>query len=422
VTVSNENCTTSSVVSMTVDVSPTLQITLTPQSESSLCTGMSALIGVDASSAFDDNTYTWSVEAPCSDCISQSVTPATTTTYTVTVSNENCTTGTSISMTVGVGPTQNIVLTPESKSTVCSGFSALIGVDVSTDFDGNTYAWSVEAPCSDCITQSVTPSITTTYTVTVSNLNCTNESHVSMTVSVVSLADASVSPTVETCFGNESVTITADGGLDYAWSDANGYLSCTDCPNPVASPSSTSTFNVTISDANGCEAIESVTVIVNPEFTITASTPPSGCMGDLITLSVSGADRYEWSPDVDLSCTNCDNPQLTLNSDITYTVSGVKGGCLATVDVPVTLNAIYYADFSYSVTNCDITLEAVPKDESYEWTVAGQLLDEDSDIVTHTAATGYKYTICVEVEGTCGLSKTVCKQVDVDPKFCNCEE
>ncbi|NRA13771.1 MAG: hypothetical protein HRT57_17660, partial [Crocinitomicaceae bacterium] len=142
VTVSNDNCTNDAVSSVTIEVGTAPVINLTPQSESTICSGMSALIGVDASSDITGNTYAWSAEAPCSTCASQSVTPSTTTTYTVTVSNETCTNDAVVSMTVGVGGTQNITLTPQSESTLCSGMSALIGVDASSDFDGNTYAWS----------------------------------------------------------------------------------------------------------------------------------------------------------------------------------------------------------------------------------------------------------------------------------------
>ncbi len=47
----------------------------------------------------------------------------------------------------------------------------------------------------------------------------------------------------------------------YAWSPAAG-LSCTNCPNPVASPTATTKYFVTISDSYGCALVDSVHVFV----------------------------------------------------------------------------------------------------------------------------------------------------------------
>lgn len=68
-----------------------------------------------------------------------------------------------------------------------------------------------------------------------------------------------------TISGGESTqleaTVTNDLGGTYSWEPETG-LSCTDCPNPVASPSSTTTYTVTYTSEDGCEYTDQVTVKV----------------------------------------------------------------------------------------------------------------------------------------------------------------
>lgn len=60
-----------------------------------------------------------------------------------------------------------------------------------------------------------------------------------------------------------TTTVTnATGDLQYTWSAAADLLSCTDCPNPMITPIETTTVGVTVTDANGCEASDSVTIDV----------------------------------------------------------------------------------------------------------------------------------------------------------------
>jgi gliding motility-associated-like protein len=56
------------------------------------------------------------------------------------------------------------------------------------------------------------------------------------------------------------------GALVYAWSPAAG-LSCSDCPNPVATPSDTVVYVLSVTDANGCSAADSIRISVqNDDF------------------------------------------------------------------------------------------------------------------------------------------------------------
>jgi gliding motility-associated-like protein len=53
------------------------------------------------------------------------------------------------------------------------------------------------------------------------------------------------------------------GMLDFQWSPADG-LSCTNCPTPETSPLETTLYTLTVADANGCRAQDSMLVTVDP--------------------------------------------------------------------------------------------------------------------------------------------------------------
>jgi len=81
----------------------------------------------------------------------------------------------------------------------------------------------------------------------------------------LNIANTSISPNARICLG-ATTQLTASGGVAYSWSPAAG-LSSTTIPNPIASPSSTTTYTVDITtiNANGdtCLQTQNVTVFIN---------------------------------------------------------------------------------------------------------------------------------------------------------------
>ncbi len=77
-----------------------------------------------------------------------------------------------------------------------------------------------------------------------------------------------------------TVTLTASGGLSYAWSPAAGLSAITG--NPVtAGPQITTVYTVTGTDGNGCTATATSTISVGSAFTLTTTaTPPAVCGGN----------------------------------------------------------------------------------------------------------------------------------------------
>jgi gliding motility-associated-like protein len=83
-------------------------------------------------------------------------------------------------------------------------------------------------------------------------------SEVSIDVASLPLIDAGDDVAIQP--GGQA-TLNAQGGLTYEWSPAIN-LSCTACPDPIATPDSTTTYYVVGTDGNGCRGQDSVTVHV----------------------------------------------------------------------------------------------------------------------------------------------------------------
>ncbi|MCC7438222.1 MAG: T9SS type A sorting domain-containing protein [Armatimonadetes bacterium] len=172
---------------------------------------------------------------------------------------------------------------------------------------GAEYQWSggPELSCTDCPNPTAVPQTTTTYRVAITDAyGCI--SFDSVRVVVHPLPVAVVDTAAPICVG-DSRQLHASGGTTYRWEPADG-LSCTDCADPIATPTTTTTYRVEVRNAEGCSDDDSVTVQIYslPQPTIWPDTVM--CAGDSAFLGVSGGVRYRWSPAADLSCQDCPNP------------------------------------------------------------------------------------------------------------------
>jgi gliding motility-associated-like protein len=82
-------------------------------------------------------------------------------------------------------------------------------------------------------------------------------------VTVIVSPDVALTPSSDTILEGESVQLLATFNPDYtySWSPAAG-LSATDIHNPVASPLETTVYTVTVTDADGCVVVRTVTIVL----------------------------------------------------------------------------------------------------------------------------------------------------------------
>jgi len=233
-------CVDSSTIQITVHQTPT--VTATAVSDT-LCAG--SCTDLSASGAA---TYIWLPGSLTGSTVN--VCPASSTTYSVSGSTLGCSDSSSVTVIVNPLPIASIV----GDTNICFGETATL-----TASGGTFYEWdnAVTTP-----TVIVSPSSTYTYTVTVTTNGCTDSVSITVHVSPLPTADAGNDTTI---ISGASVQLNGSGGVTYAWSPSNG-LSCTNCTNPIASPTDTTTYILTVTDANGCTDVDTVVVNVIKEI------------------------------------------------------------------------------------------------------------------------------------------------------------
>jgi len=248
-------------------------------------------------------------------------TPLLTNTYTVTVTDGNNCTDTDFTI-ITVNPLP-IADAGEDKN-ICDGGA----VDL-TASGGVNYLWNTTE---NTATINVNPTVTTTYSVTVSDINnCESTDNVTVNVNSALIADAGSDVTI--CKG-QSTILNASGGVSYNWSPANS-LSLSSVSDPTASPTQTTTYTVTVSDGPGCEDTDQVIVTV---LTVNAfaGNDATICAGDEILLSASGGISYAWSPTFGLTSPNTSTTIAGPQSTTVYTVYVTDvNGCTETDDVVI---------------------------------------------------------------------------------------
>ncbi len=152
---------------------------------------------------------------------------------------------------------------------------------------------------------------------------------------------------------SQSAQLTASGSGSYTWSPATG-LSCTNCQNPVASPTTTTTYTVTGNLVGSCPNTDQVTVTVySPTAGFTADT---ACFGTPTTFTdtsstISGAiTNWDWDFDNNGTIDNStQNPTFTNPSNNSYTATLIittDSGCTDTASMNVYISDLPVADFT----------------------------------------------------------------------------
>ena len=188
---------------------------------------------------------------------------------------------------------------------------------------GDYYMWNTQETTASI---NVCPVTTTSYTVVVTDMNgCQASADVTVNVNPLPMADAGND--VSICDG-DCATLTATGGVSYLWSDGQTTASINVCPT------STTTYTVTVTDANGCENTDEVTVTVNPLPVASAGPDAYICLGDCATLTASGGVDYLWSTgDTTQDITVCPTDSTLYSVTVTD-----ANGCEAADEVEVIVN------------------------------------------------------------------------------------
>lgn len=156
--------------------------------------------------------------------------------------------------------------------------------------------------------------------------------------------------------GTQTATLTGTGGNIFNWSVISGppmvvgtNFSCNPCDNPVASPVSTTVYEV-VSDLSGtCVNRDTVTVTVVSDFSYTTvQSASTSCLLQPIqfnaTATPGGTYTYSWSPSTYLDDPSIGSPTATITSPGTYTYYveiTSPLGCVKTDTASIVINASY---------------------------------------------------------------------------------
>ncbi|MHC1731146.1 MAG: PKD-like domain-containing protein [Bacteroidales bacterium] len=432
--------------SLTITVAPVLAATATVSDPNiGTCPTSQTTLDVIVTGGEPGYTYLWAPATGLSDVTSKTPTakPAVTTTYTVTVTDNNgCQTTAPVIVTV----LPDLVVTATADDLLigtCPTSRSNLGATVTGGEAGYTYSW---APATGLNNPNVSnpiakPSISTTYTVTVTDANgCQASDDITVTVApeltvsataddeILSTCPTSVAQITATALGGEEL---AAGGYTWSWAPSTG-LSATNIPNPVAKPASTTTYTVTVTDANGCTAVNTITIEVRPPLTAIATATDyliGSCPASTTTLdvNVTGGELpyiYSWVPAASLSDATVKSPVAKPAVNTTYTVTVTDAnGCTVTATVSINIAPPLAATAAVdddpigacpsSVAHLSTTVSGGEGGYTYLWNNAGTLDDATRANPTAKPAVSTLYTVTVTDANGCQTTAQV--QVNVAP-------
>lgn len=233
-------------------------------------------------------------------------------------------------------------------TTICRDGSTKLGGEATGGTPPYKYEWSPTVSLSNPqdARPYASPSSTTTYVLAVTDAEgAVTTDTVVVTVAEPPIADAGNDRAV--CPGSSAVLQSkVNGGRGpyrFLWSPAAG-LNNPEAPNPIAAPSHTTRYVLTVTDALGCSARDSLTVRVYPGIEVDAGGRITACANAPTALlaKVTGGTapyRYLWSPTIGLNDPAAQSPVLTPRSDARYVVTVTDAnGCF---DADTVLVAVY---------------------------------------------------------------------------------
>ena len=388
------------------------------------CTNSSVNLGTSAVSGF---SYQWtpSTGLSAANVAQPTATPATTTTYSLVVTKDSsgCSSvADTVVVTVGTD-----LPSPDAGSDAtidCNNTSATIGTSAVSGF---SYQWSPSTGLSSTTVAqpTATPNTTTTYSLVVTEIatGCSGADTVVVTVSTATpTADAGSDAEIGCSVTSVVLGSSAVSGFTYAWSPSTG-LSATNVAQPKASPDSTTTYSLTVTNAStGCSSVADTVVVTVDTATPTANAGSDGtidCSNTNVTLGTSAVSgyTYAWSPSTGLSATNIAQPIATPNTTTTYSLVITKdsSGCSSIADtVVVTVEDLPIAnagsDTTIDCSNSSATLgTSAVSGYTYQWSPSTGLSSTTAAQPTATpdSTTTYSLIITESSSGCSSVADTV---------------
>ena len=273
---------------------------------------------------------------------------ATTTVPTVSIPNVSASnSGTYSLQLTGVGVTVDpahidvlITANPQvtltaSVDTICRGSNTTLQVS-----GASTYTWSPTVPSN----RIVSPTTTTTYTVTGTTGSCVATASHTIVVHQRPTVSISTIPANATVCKGDTAVLHATGALSYQWRQGNDVFAEGDSVR--VAPQTTTTYRVVATSSEGCVNTATKTVTVRSLPTASVSGVGQICRGDSALLTASTATQYLWNTGA-TTRTVWVHPAVTTEYEVTVSNSY---GCTSTATHQ--LNVFLPDSTSYQDTIC----------------------------------------------------------------------
>lgn len=298
-------------------------------------------------------TYQWFPAAGLDDptSLNPCASPSVTTTYYLIATCGACP-SLADSMTIYVNPAPVAAILPDTLW-MCEGSSITLPGNASSGTGSLAVQWSPTTGLSNPFTASPQANPTTStlyYMVVTDSKGCVSDTD-SVFLAVVPKPIVDAGQDIVLCAGqggvplNPTITNALPGEtFTYTWSPAAG-LSDSTSPNPIASPSQTTTYTLIVtSHLTGCssenttlDSLATVVVTVLPELIADAGPDRVICSGSATMLGgipTGGTQgfQYLWTPATGLSDPSVRNPIASPTSTTQYTLTVIGGNCTSEPD------------------------------------------------------------------------------------------
>lgn len=172
---------------------------------------------------------------------------------------------------------------------------------------------------------------------------------------------AQAGPDQTICAGG-SAFLNATGGGTYSWTPAAS-LSCSSCPNPVASPATTTAYVVSVNN-NGCTTTDTVVVNINPGPVVNLGNNTVLCNGQSLLLDAG-------NPGASFTWQNGSTGQTLLATTAgTYHVTATLGNCSHSDTIQITTGQTPVVNLGNDTLVCgnlQLLLNAGNTGSNYSW-------------------------------------------------------
>jgi hypothetical protein len=200
---------------------------------------------------------------------------------------------------------------------------------------GATYLWSNAAT-----TQTITVSTSGTYSVVVTNASgCTGTGSVNVTINTP--PTVALGTNVTQCGGTVPLD-AGNPGSTYAWSNS--------ATTQTITVSTSGTYSVLVTDANGCTGTGTINVTINTPPTVALGSDVTQCGGTVPLDAGNAGSAYAWS-------NSATTQTITVSTSGTYSVIVTDAnGCTGTDAIDITINAAPVVTLTLPNTTVCITI------------------------------------------------------------------